>query len=120
MKVTGIGGIFFKAKDPELLREWYKDKLGIDYESWGSVFFWKEQPSGSTSFSIFKEDSTYYEKSFMINFRVDELIPLLEKLKAEGVAFAGEMQEESYGKFAWIYDLEDNRIELWEPIDEAL
>lgn len=120
MKVTGIGGVFFKAKDPVLLREWYKDKLGINYESWGSIFFWKDQSQGSTSFSIFKSDSNYYENNFMINFRVDELIPLLEKLKSEGVKVVEEVMEESYGKFGWIYDPEGNKIELWEPIDEAL
>ena len=76
MKVTGIGGVFFKAKDPATLRAWYKEMLGIDYESWGSIFFWKDQPKGSTSFSIFKEDSTYYENNFMINFRFDALLPL--------------------------------------------
>ncbi len=120
MKVTGIGGVFFKAKDPATLREWYKEMLGIDYESWGSIFFWKDQPKGSTSFSIFKEDSTYYENNFMINFRVDALLPLMDKLKAAGVKIAGDVQEESYGKFAWIYDPEGNRLELWEPNDDAL
>lgn len=120
MKVTGIGGIFFKAKDAEALREWYHQKLGITYESWGSIFFWKDEPSGSTSFSIFKSDSNYYEGSFMINFRVEGLIPLVEKLKSEGVKVDEIIQEEEYGKFAWIYDPEGNKIELWEPKDSAL
>lgn len=120
MKVTGIGGIFFKAENPEAMRQWYFEKLGISYETWGSVFSWKNEPEGTTSFSIFKSDSNYYEGKFMINFRVDELVPLLEKLKQEGVKVVDEMMDEDYGKFGWIYDPEGNKIELWEPKDNML
>lgn len=116
MKVTGIGGVFFKAKDAETLRKWYFEKLGIAYETWGSIFFWKGKEEGSTSFSIFKSDSKYYEGNFMINFIVDELVPLVEKLKSEGVRMEENIQEDEFGKFAWIYDPEGNKIELWQPV----
>lgn len=115
MKVIGIGGVFFKAKNSESLREWYFQKLGITYESWGSFFMNNVDPNGGVAFSIFKADSNYYEGSFMINFKVDELVPLLDKLKSEGVQVVEEIQEDEIGKFGWIYDPEGNKIELWEP-----
>jgi predicted enzyme related to lactoylglutathione lyase len=121
-KVTGIGGAFFKAKNPKELAAWYEKHLGIPFD--GNVytsFKWKDDgPDGQTVFSIFGADSDYYAPSmstFMFNFRVADLDALLEELKSEGVEIVGEPQAFDYGKFGWILDPEGNKIELWEPID---
>ena len=112
-RVTGIGGIFFKAKEPEALYAWYERHLGIRREADGSgVTF---QDGGMTVWSIFKPDSTYYGGQFMINFRVDNLDALLAVLKTEGVEIDPERFNAEYGKFAWIFDPEGNKVELWEP-----
>ena len=121
--VTGIGGVFIKAKDPKTLCEWYQKHLGIGFNGSTYVSFeWTNSAAsskpGSTVFSFFKEDSKYFDPSaasVMVNFRVSDLKNLLETLKAEGVTIVGEMMEESYGKFGWIMDPEGNKIELWEP-----
>jgi predicted enzyme related to lactoylglutathione lyase len=122
-KVTGIGGIFFKSKDTESLREWYKKNLGLDAGQYGANIEW-EQPGekvskGSTVWNPFKETTEYFkpsEKDFMINYRVEDLEALHEELKAEGVTIVGELQSFSYGKFLHIMDPEGNKIELWEPV----
>ena len=122
-RVTGIGGIFIKAKDPEGLREWYRKHLGIESESWGGIAFqWKDDPraeSGYTIWSVFKEDTKYFEpanKPFMINFRVADLTSLLAQLRDEGVEVDPKSGEDSdFGKFGWVMDPEGNRVELWEP-----
>jgi predicted enzyme related to lactoylglutathione lyase len=124
-KVTGIGGVFIKAKDAKALAAWYEKHLGIAFGENSYISFqWinENNPAvpGSTVFSFFKEDSKYFDPSsspFMINFRVKDLGLLMEKLKQEGVPMVGEMMEESYGKFGWIMDPEGNKIELWEPVD---
>lgn len=124
-RVTGIGGMFFKSADPKASQEWYQQHLGFTVANDSSLFEWnkvdEENNPGYTVWAPFKASTTYFEPSkqnFMINFRVENLKALLEELKKEGVQIVGEMQEESYGKFAWIMDPEGNKIELWEPIDE--
>jgi len=124
-RVTGIGGIFFKAKDPEATMKWYKERLGIESGRWGSTFEWRqaEDPSkkGFTAWSIFDEDTDYTQpsnKDAMINYRVENLEELLQALKNEGVQIIGEMQVFEYGKFGWIMDPNGYKIELWEPNDD--
>lgn len=125
-KVTGIGGVFFKCKDPEKMKEWYRKHLGIESDQYGATFKWDEgegESTGQTAWSTFSEDTKYFSPSsqpFMINYRVHDLLSLLEELKKDGVEVVGGPDEFEYGKFAWIMDPEGNKIELWEPIDEAL
>jgi len=124
-RVTGIGGIFFKSEDPNATKNWYKDHLGLNTDDYGCTFRWKDKQGNdaTTQWSPFKKDTTYFEpskKEFMMNFRVHNLKELLATLKEEGVTIVGEVEEYEYGKFGWILDLEGNKIELWEPIDEAL
>ena len=120
-RVTGIGGIFFKSKDPEGLREWYRKHLGIDAGKWGYTFKWSDDPrqqDGSTVFSIFPADTKYLNPStspFMINFRVADLRELLTQLRAEGVDVDSKTDESEFGKFGWVMDPDGNRVELWEP-----
>ena len=124
-RVTGIGGIFFKAKDPEGLKKWYQQHLGVPSDSTGGVAFrWREedQPEkiGITVWAPFPVDTRYFEPStapFMINYRVTDLDGLLAQLREEGVWVDERMETYEYGRFAWIADPEGNRIELWEPIE---
>lgn len=125
-KVTGIGGIFFKCKDPQKVKEWYKEHLGMNTDEYGCSFkFRKEEnpeKNGYLQWSPFNEDTKYFDpsdKQFMINYRVENLVDLLEELRSSGVQVVGEIQEFDYGKFAHIVDLEGNKIELWEPVDEV-
>lgn len=119
-RVTGIGGIFFKAKDPQQTKAWYQQHLGIG----DGMFRWRahDEPAqeGTTVWAPFKAETTYFEPSqspFMVNYRVADLEALLAALRAEGVEQVGEMQSHDYGKFAWILDPDGNKIELWEPIE---
>lgn len=122
-KVTGIGGIFFKAQDASQLRAWYQEHLGITIEEYGGTSFkWRdfENPdqAGSTVWSIFPANSRYFdpsEKPFMINYRVANLDEVLEQLRAQGVQVDDRIEESEFGRFGWIMDPEGNRIELWEP-----
>ena len=122
-RVTGIGGIFFKAKDQQALLAWYRKHLGIDVQAWGGTTFrWHspEQPNlqGSTAWSIFPASSGYFAPStapFMVNYRVDNLHELLAALRAEGCDVDSKTEESEYGKFGWVMDPEGNRVELWEP-----
>ncbi len=125
-RVTGIGGIFFKSKDPKQTYEWYSKHLGIECNEYGASFEWREKEDkeqiGTTAWSIFNNNTDYFnpsEKEFMFNYRVDNLVELLKVLKEEGVTIVGEIQEFSYGKFGWILDPDGNKIELWEPIDDG-
>ena len=124
-RVTGIGGIFFKANDPAALQAWYERHLGLKAQPDGSgiMFFWREgeveggEP-GMTVWSPFPKDTTYFAPSaapFMINYRVDDLDALLEALRAEGVTIQEKSEDYEYGRFAWIMDPEGNKVELWEP-----
>jgi predicted enzyme related to lactoylglutathione lyase len=125
-KATGIGGIFFKCKNPKLLREWYKTNLGINTNQYGAVFEWRQAidstKRGYTQWSPFGEKTTYFEpstKDFMINYRVENLSRLVEQLKKDGVTITDEIETVEYGKFVHVLDLEGNKVELWEPNDEA-
>lgn len=124
-RVTGIGGFFFKCKNPQEIRNWYNQHLGFDTNNYGATFTWKDENGKDclTQWSPFQDDTKYFnpsEKEFMQNFRVENLEWLLEKLKEEGVTIIGDMETYEYGKFAWILDPEGNKIELWEAIDEPL
>ena len=121
-RVTGIGGAFFKAKDPKALAAWYEKHLGIPFN--GNVYasFLSEKVGETAVFSMFPEDTEYYApstKPFMFNLRVDDLHALLKVLKEEGVEVIDKTEEFSYGKFGWIIDPEGNKLELWEPIDDG-
>ena len=123
-KVTGIGGVFFKSKDPKALVAWYNKHLGLKTDDYGSTFWWKDNNGNdcATQWSPFQDDTTYFapsEKQFMQNFRVDNLVSLLETLRQEGVTIIDEIASYDYGKFGWILDLEGNKIELWEPHDKS-
>ena len=127
-KVTGIGGVVLKAKDAKVLSAWYQEYLGIAFgDSTAATFKWinlnNPDHAGITVFSFFKESTKYFQpgdKPFMINFRVEDLLALLEELNTKGVLIVGEVEEYEYGKFGWIMDPEGNKIELWEPLDEKL
>lgn len=126
-RVTGIGGIFFKCKNPEAVKEWYSKHLGIQADKYGTIFKWREMDDpdkiGSTVWSPFKDDTEYFnpaKKDFMFNYRVENLEELIKILKKEGVTVVGEIEVYDYGKFGWIVDPEGNKIELWEPVDERL
>ena len=124
-KVTGIGGIFFKCKDPKKMNEWYKTHLGFETTQYGTNFEWREAADpakkGSTQWSPFAETTKYFEpsaKDFMINYRVENLEALVEQLKNEGVTIVDKIESFDYGKFVHIIDAEGNKIELWEPAAE--
>jgi predicted enzyme related to lactoylglutathione lyase len=122
-RVTGIGGIFFHAKDPVALRAWYQRHLGIALEPWGgAVFSWADEagkPSGGTTvWSIGSADSDHFAPgtaSFMINYRVDDLDALLQALRDEGCQVLENTDDGEYGKFGWVVDPEGNKVELWQP-----
>ena len=123
-KVTGIGGIFFKCKDPNKMREWYKTHLGLNTNKYGTNFVWWQgadsTKKGYTQWSPFTEKTKYFDpstKDFMINYRVENLDALVSQLKTEGVTIADTIQTVSYGKFVHIIDMEGGKIELWEPND---
>jgi predicted enzyme related to lactoylglutathione lyase len=118
-RVVGVGGIFFKAKDPAKLKAWYREYLGLPTDAHGETTFATQgDPGPCLVWSPFPADTTYFEPSksaFMINFRVKDLHAMLAQLRAAGAAVDDKVQEASYGKFGWVMDPEGNRIELWEP-----
>ncbi len=122
-RVTGIGGIFFKANDAPALQAWYKRHLGIDVQDWGGTAFrWVDAEGspvgGTTIWSIGPAEGDYFAPSrapFMINYRVDDLHALVEVLKAEGCNVLDRIDESEYGTFAWVIDPEGNKVELWQP-----
>lgn len=123
-RVTGIGGIFFKCKDPKKVRDWYQTHLGLNTNQYGAVFEWRQgadtSQKGFTQWSPFKEGTKYFApstKEFMINYRVKNLEALVSTLKKEGVTISDTIETYSYGKFVHIMDIEGNKIELWEPND---
>ena len=112
-RVTGIGGVFFKARDPAALAQWYRANLGIEVEaSFGGAIF---AATGETVWAPFPDDSSYFAKPFMINYRVSNLARMLAQLRAAGAQVDEKVQTESNGKFGWATDPEGNRVELWEP-----
>ncbi len=122
-RVTGIGGIFFKAKDPATLRAWYKNHLGVDVKVWGgAAFSWSDADGkpvgGTTAWSIAPMESDQFAPSaasFMVNYRVEDLHALVKALKEEGCNVLDKIDESEYGKFAWVLDPEGNKVELWQP-----
>lgn len=123
-RVTGIGGIFFKCKDPEKLKQWYQTHLGFDINEFGAMFAWCEEAdsskTGYTVWSPFSDSTDYFEpssKDFIINYRVEDLEGLVSELQNEGVTVLDSIETYDFGKFVHILDLEGNKIELWEPTD---
>ena len=122
-RVTGIGGIFFKAKDAPALQAWYKRHLGIDVQEWGgAAFIWVDaegKPAGGTTiWSIGPQDGDQFapsDASFMINYRVEDRSAVVAALKAEGCNVLDKIDDSEYGKFAWVIDPEGNKVELWQP-----
>lgn len=125
-KVTGIGGIFFKSEHPEEMREWYKKNLGLVTNQYGSLFEFRKSDKPSEKaylqWSPFPEDTSYFEpsdKDFMINYRVENIEELVKELKQNGVPVLDDIETYEYGKFVHILDPENNKIELWEPVDSV-
>lgn len=122
-RVTGIGGVFFKAKDAPALQAWYKRHLGIDVQPWGgAAFSWSDSAGGptrgTTIWSIGPSDGDQFapsDASFMINYRVEDLSTLIATLKAEGCNVLDKTDDSEFGKFGWVIDPEGNKIELWQP-----
>jgi len=122
-RVTGIGGIFFKARDPEALRAWYQRHLGIDVQPWGgAAFTWTDgegKPyAGTTAWSIGAAHSDNFAPgtaAFVINYRVDDLLGLVKALREEGCQVLDKIDDSEYGRFGWVIDPEGNKVELWEP-----
>jgi catechol 2,3-dioxygenase-like lactoylglutathione lyase family enzyme len=117
---TGIGGVFFKAKDAKKLRGWYEQHLGMVASSYGFIDIrWRELAEpfrvARTVWATFKPESTHFDGPFMINYRVDQLDALLKKLEKDGVKIERKEDEPGQGRFAWIRDGEGNLVELWEP-----
>lgn len=125
-KVTGIGGIFFKCDQPDQMKAWYQENLGLKTDQYGALFEFRKADAPDEKaylqWSPFAKDTTYFqpsEKEFMINYRVADLEALQESLKAAGVRILDEIETYEYGKFLHIIDPEGNKIELWEPIDQT-
>ena len=122
-RVTGIGGIFFKAKDAPALQAWYKRHLGIDVQAWGGAAFdWADSDGkptgGTTAWLIAPEKSDQFapsNASFMVNYRVEDVHALVAALKAEGCNVLDKIDDSEYGKFGWVIDPEGNKVELWQP-----
>lgn len=124
-KVTGIGGIFFKCKDPKAMNEWYKTHLGIDVNQYGASFEWKNEDGtpkkGLTQWTPFSDTTQYFEpsaKDYMINYTVDDLEALVQELKKENVTILDQIETYDYGKFVHILDLEGNKVQLWQPMGD--
>lgn len=117
-KAVGVGGVFFKARDPRALAAWYSRHLGIAPSEGGALVFEGPSSAGPTVFAPFPSDTTYFgdgPQQSMVNFRVDDLDALLQQLAEAGVRIDPKREDHSYGKFAWLWDPEGNRIELWQP-----
>ncbi len=120
-RVTGIGGVFFKCKDPKATTEWYQKHLGLDTNPYGATFEWYESPDSTkkamTQWTPFAENSKYFDGAVMINYRVENLEALVEELKKEGVTIVDKIETYDYGKFVHILDGEGNKVQLWEAFD---
>ena len=126
-KVTGIGGVFFKSADPKKSRDWYAKNLGVETNDYGASFETRNinnpDEVNLLQWSPFKNDTDYFEpskKEFMINYRVENLVELVEQLKQNGVTICDEIATFDYGKFVHILDEDGNKLELWEPIDKTI
>ena len=125
-KVTGIGGVFFKSENPEEIKKWYGDNLGLAINDWGSAFEFRNanRPDeiNYLSWSPFSHSTDYFhpsKKEFMVNYRVQNIEGLVNKLRDSGVTIVDEIAEYEYGKFVHIMDPDGNKIELWEPVDKV-
>ena len=117
-KAVGVGGVFLKASDPEKLSAWYAEHLGIPSQGGGSLAFEGPESAGMTVFAQFPESTKYFgdgPQRAMVNFRIDNLDELLEQLANAQVRIDPKREDHEYGRFAWIWDPEGNRVELWEP-----
>ena len=126
-KVTGLGGLFFKATDVDTTRDWYSKHLGLEFSEWGGWGWeWRDRDDpdrvGRTEWAPFKADTEYMAPSdqpFMMNFRVDDLDAMIQQLAAAGIELIGEPEDTEYGKFAWVMDPNGIKLELWQPPDKA-
>ena len=129
-RVTGVGGVFLRARDPKALAAWYAEHLGVPLSDYGGANFeWSDEipaGTGSTAWSTFPADTKYFgpgseagPQAVMVNYRVDDLDGLLQKLEAAGVTIDPKRDDSEYGKFAWVVDPEGNRLELWQPLATA-
>jgi predicted enzyme related to lactoylglutathione lyase len=122
-RVTGIGGIFFKAKNAPAMHEWYRKHLGIDVQPWGgAAFLWADEggkpQTGTTIWSVSPQDNSQFlpgKSTFMVNYRVADVDALHQVLKEEGCRVSEKVEESEFGKFAWVLDPEENKVELWQP-----
>ncbi|MBD3648921.1 MAG: VOC family protein [Pseudomonadales bacterium] len=124
-KVRGIGGIFFRCEDPEKTRDWYRNHLGFDTDEYGTNFEWRQADDGRnkgfTQWAPFQADTGYFgneNQQFMVNYRVENLDALLERLEEDGVVIVGDVMTHEYGRFVHIIDCDGRTLELWEPDDE--
>ena len=123
-RVTGVGGVFLRSRDPKAMAKWYAENLGVKLADFnGTAFQWSDEvPAGTgmTAWSAFPDDTAYVgegTQAVMIDYRVDDLDALLTELEAKGVWIDPKRQDEVYGKFAWIKDCDGNRVELWQPLE---
>ena len=120
-RVTGIGGVFFKCKDPKATTEWYQKHLGLDTNPYGATFEWYESPESiikaQTQWTPFAQDSKYFDNGLMVCYRVENLETLVEELKKEGVTIVDKIETYDYGKFVHILDGEGNKVQLWEATE---
>lgn len=126
-RILGIGGVFFKSANRDEMRKWYAERLGLADTGHGAILQWREHAAPHTEqmtvWTIFSSDTDYFgpgPSPFMINYIVDDMDALLTRLEREGVRIDPKRMDESYGRFAWIYDPDGNKIELWEPVAGAL
>ena len=115
-RVQGIGGVFFRAQDPESLKRWYREHLGIDFEDYGTTF--TASAGDQVVWAPFAADTEYFgrpDQQGMINYRVGDLDAMVAQLRGAGVDVDQHGEEHEYGRFAWATDPEGNRFELWEP-----
>ena len=122
-RILGIGGVFFKSANRDQMRDWYSKHLGLADKGEGVMLPWREhddpQKEHVAVWTVFPGSTDYFgpsHPSFMINYIVDDLDALLDRLKQEGVKIDAKRMNESYGRFAWIYDPDGNKIELWQPL----
>lgn len=116
-KVLGLGGVFLKAKDPEALRAWYRDVLGLQIEAWGGAVLWNEGKTFGV-FTLFAADTRYVEpstKEFMINLRVDDAEALIAQLRDKGANVLDRKEDTEDGAFRYVVDPEGTLLELWQP-----